>query len=103
MVAAPQSFGSLINFHPHCHAVCSLGVFTRVGIFHPVPDDVEFSALEEIFRDDVFRAFLKCEAITEERVKLVGSRNSSGLAVVVFQQPAKPLTVMTGASLVSIF
>ena len=53
MVAAPQSFGSVLNFHPHCHAVCSLGVFTRDGIFHPMPDDVDFSVLEEIFRDEV--------------------------------------------------
>lgn len=47
----------------------------------PVPDDVEFSALEEIFRDEVFRAFLKCEAITEERVELLRSWRHSGFGV----------------------
>ena len=80
-VAAPQSFGSLVNFHPHCHALCSLGVFTRDGIFHPVPDDVDFSALEELFRDEVFRAFLNCGAITEERVGLLRSWRHSGFHV----------------------
>jgi len=67
MVAAPQSFGSLLNFHPHVHAVCSLGVFTRDGVFHPVPEDLDFAALEELFRDEVFRVFLKHGAVTEER------------------------------------
>ncbi len=81
MVTARQSFGSLLNFHPHCHAVCSLGVFTRDGIFHPMPDDVDFSVLEEIFRDEVFRAFLKCEAITEERIELLRSWRHSGFGV----------------------
>jgi len=80
-VAAPQSFGSLVNFHPHCHAVCSLGVFTRDGVFHPVPEDLDFAALEEIFRDEAFRAFLKCEAVTEERVTLLRSWRHSGFGV----------------------
>jgi len=81
MVAAPQSFGSLVNFHPHVHAVCSLGVFTRDGIFHPLPADLDFTVLEELFRDAVFRAFLKCEAINEDRVELLRSWRHSGFHV----------------------
>ena len=42
MLAAPQSFGNLLNHHPHCHALTSLGVFTRDGVFHPVPEDIDF-------------------------------------------------------------
>ena len=36
------SFGNLLNHHPHCHALTSLGVFTRDGVFHPVPEDIDF-------------------------------------------------------------
>ena len=81
MVAAPQSFGSLLNFHPHVHAVCSLGVFTRDGVFHPVPEDLDFAALEELFRDEVFRVFLKHGAVTEERIELLRSWRHSGFGV----------------------
>ena len=89
MVAAPQSFGSLLNFHPHVHAVCSLGVFTRDGVFHPVPEDLDLAALQELFRDEVFRAFLKRGAITEERVELLRSWRHSGFGVDASRRVAK--------------
>jgi hypothetical protein len=81
LVAAPQSFGSLLHHHPHVHAVSSLGVFTRDGVFHPAPEDLDFAPLEGIFRDEVFRAFLKCDAITEERIELLRSWRHSGFGV----------------------
>ena len=46
MLAAPQSFGNLLNHHPHSHALTSLGVFTRDGVFHPVPEDIDFDPVE---------------------------------------------------------
>ncbi len=81
MVAAPQSFGSLANFHPHCHALCSLGLFSRDGLFHPAPEDLDFAPLEELFREEVFAAFLKHGAITEERIDLLRSWRHSGFGV----------------------
>ncbi len=33
-VACPQSFGSLLNFHPHCHGLVSMGVFDKNGDFY---------------------------------------------------------------------
>src|SRR5438093_955062 len=58
MVASPQSFGSLLNVHPHCHALSSLGVFTRDGVFHPAPEDLDFSPLEALFREEFFKCLL---------------------------------------------
>jgi hypothetical protein len=81
MVVAPQSFGSLLNFHPHTHACSSLGVFTRDGVFHAVPDDIDFAPLEELFREEVFRFLLKKEKITEERIELLRSWRRSGFHV----------------------
>ena len=81
MVVAPQSFGSLLNLHPHCHSLVSLGVFTRDGIFHPAPEDIDFGALEDLFRQEVFRTLLKQEKITEERIELLRSWRHSGFRV----------------------
>ena len=78
MVVAPQSFGSLLNLHPHCHSLVSLGVFTRDGIFHPAPEDIDFAPLEDLFREEVFKTLLKKEKITEERVDLLRSWGHSG-------------------------
>ncbi len=81
MLAAPQSFGNLLNHHPHCHALTSLGVFTRDGVFHPVPEDIDFAPLEELFREELFKVLLKKEKITEDRIKLLRSWKHSGFRV----------------------
>ena len=81
MVVAPQSFGSLINPHAHCHALTSLGVFTRDRVFHPVPEDIDFSPLEALFREELFRLLLKKEKITPERIALLRSWRHSGFNV----------------------
>ena len=81
MVVAPQSWGSLVNFHPHAHSYTSLGVFTRDGVFHAVPDDLDFAPLEGLFREELFRVLLKKEKITEERIELLRSWRHSGFNV----------------------
>jgi hypothetical protein len=81
MVVSPQSFGSLANWHPHCHAICALGVFDPQGAFHPAPQDLDFSPLERLFGERVFKLLLKHEATTEERVALVRSWAHSGFNV----------------------
>ncbi len=78
MVIAPQSFGSLANFHPHLHSLTSLGVFSRDGVFHPVTDAIDFTPLEELFREETFKMMLKKELITEERIELLRSWKHSG-------------------------
>jgi hypothetical protein len=81
MVVSPQSFGSLLNFHPHAHACSSLGVFTRDGVFHAAPVDIDFAPLEELFREEVFRCLLKKGKISEERLELLRSWRRSGFHV----------------------
>ena len=34
-------------------------------VFHPVPQDIDFGPLEDLFREEVFKVFLKQEKITE--------------------------------------
>ena len=38
MVSAVQTFGGLVHWHPHIHAIVSEGVFTDTGKFVHIPD-----------------------------------------------------------------
>ena len=80
MVVSPQSFGSLLNFHPHLHSICSLGVFDREGRFHSA-DALDFAPLEELFRQRTLALMLKLEKITLERAELLRGWVHSGFAV----------------------
>jgi hypothetical protein len=81
MVVVPQSWGSLLNCHSHCHACSTLGVFTRDGVFHAVPDDIDFAPLENLFREEVFKFLLKKDKVTLERIEMLRSWKRSGFHV----------------------
>mgnify|MGYP001605988630 FL=1 len=81
MVVSPQSFGSLLNHHAHAHAVVSLGLFDPQGTFHPLPEDFDFAPLGEIFLEHTFKALLKKEAVTKERVEILRTWRHSGFHV----------------------
>jgi len=89
MVAAPQSFGDLLGYHPHCHSICSLGVFSRDAVFHSAPDDIDFAPLEVMFREEFFKALLKKEKITQERIDLLRSWRHSGFQTFTDRRVAK--------------
>jgi ribosomal protein S27E len=83
-VAAPQSFGTLLTFHPHVHALVSSGVFDREGSFHPIPPDEaaeRLRALEIPFRNAVLHAFLRRGTIDDDRADLLRSWEHSGFSV----------------------
>ncbi len=60
MVAVPQSWGALIDVHPHLHALVSIGVFDRQGVFHSAPIDLDFAPPEEHFRERVVAYEVAC-------------------------------------------
>ena len=79
----------MANFHPHLHSLVSLGVFSRDGVFHPVPEDIDFGPLEDLFREELFKTLLKQEKITEERIELLRSWKHSGFRVFAERRIAK--------------
>jgi hypothetical protein len=80
MVASPQSFGDLIVHNPHLHTIVSLGLFRPDGVFLPL-EDLDFSGLEEIFRERFFRMMLRREKVRPETVELMRAWEHSGFAV----------------------
>ncbi len=49
VVAVPQTFGSVLNVHPHAHCLASPGVWNEKGQWIPVPY-VDTVAAEQLFR-----------------------------------------------------
>ena len=77
MVVSPQSFGDLLVPHPHAHSVVSLGLFRKDGRYFPM-EDIDFSGLEQLFRERFFEMMLKHEKILPETVERLRSWEHSG-------------------------
>jgi hypothetical protein len=66
--------------NPHLHTVVSLGLFRPDGVFLPM-EDVDFSGLEEIFRERFFRMMLRREKVRPETVERMRAWEHPGFAV----------------------
>jgi hypothetical protein len=88
MLVVPQSFADLLVPHAHAHAVSSLGLFCPDGTFFPM-EDIDFSGLEEIFRERVFTFMVKNGKITPEVADGMRAWPHSGFQV-NFQRQLEP-------------
>ena len=80
MVVVPQSFADLLISHPHAHAVCSLGLFTRDGSFLRM-EDLNFTGLEDLFRERFLELMLRRGKILPETAEVVKSWPHSGFNI----------------------
>ena len=80
MVAATQTFGDLMNFHPHVHSVVAEGVFTEAGAFVAVPH-VSMHRAEELWRERVFALLLDSHKIDEATAGSMRVWKHSGFSV----------------------
>jgi hypothetical protein len=65
MIGAVQTFGDLVHWHSHIHAIVPEGVFTESGHFVHIPDIVKHRAVE--FRQErVFALLLDEHKINDE-------------------------------------
>jgi hypothetical protein len=69
MVAAVQTFGSLLNAHPHVHALATRGGWDRSGTWHGVPY-VDQTAAELLFRHKVIKLLRQEGLLGEKRASL---------------------------------
>ena len=56
MVAGIQTFGELLNYHPHIRSVAADGGFTRDGTFRCLPR-IDEQLMLDGWRDKVFALF----------------------------------------------
>lgn len=54
VVCVPQTFGSVLQTHPHCHCLASRGVWNARGQWLPVPY-IDTNAAEKLFRLKIIR------------------------------------------------
>jgi hypothetical protein len=67
-----QTFGDLVNFHPHVHVLAADGVFRADGTFVPLPPIPE-ALLERDFRRAVLEFLVGAKAISEDlRDRMLG-------------------------------
>ena len=80
MIGAVQTFGDLIHWHSHIHAIVPEGVFTESGFFVHIPDIWKHRAAE-FWQERVFRLLLDDHKITDEIVGNMKSWKHSGFSV----------------------
>ncbi len=79
-VISIQSFGDLVNFHPHLHCLVTDGCFMPNGWFHVLPE-IDVQKLEDLFRHKVFKMLLKEKKISRELVDKLLSWKHSGFNI----------------------
>jgi len=79
-VAGIQTFGQLIHWHPHIHALVTEGAFTPAGTFLPLPE-IESEPFLRLWEHKVFRLLLDAERIDQDVVENMRSWRHSGFSV----------------------
>ena len=80
MIAVIQTFGELIHFHPHIHALVSDRAFTPDGRSLAVPH-IPADAFVQLFRAEVFKLLLDAGKIRPELVQEMRAWRHPGFSV----------------------
>jgi Zn finger protein HypA/HybF involved in hydrogenase expression len=80
VVMSIQTFGDLVNFHPHLHALVTEGCFNEKGEFFSVPR-ISPMAIQKLFCHKVLKMLLEEGKITKKTIELIMSWRHSGFNV----------------------
>jgi hypothetical protein len=80
MVATSQTFGSMVNPHPHVHGIASRGGWTNDGRWIPVPW-VDPTQAELLFQHKVLSLLRDANLIDQQRIDLLLSWKRTGFSV----------------------
>ncbi len=80
VVAVPQTFGSLVNPHPHIHCLASRGVWDDQGRWTPIAY-LDARAAEKLFAQKVLHLLQAKGLLSPERIELLTSFRNSGFSV----------------------
>lgn len=79
MIAAIQTHGELLHWHPHCHVLITCGAFTPTGDFIELPQ-FDLERLLVAWREQVFTLYLAEEKIEPEVVENMLTWRHSGFS-----------------------
>ena len=80
MIGAIHTFGELVHFHPHLHALVTDGAFAPDGSFIPLPG-VDDEPFEKLWQKKVFDLLLKRGKIDQSLVTQMRGWTHSGFGV----------------------
>lgn len=80
VIAAIQTFGTKINFHPHLHFLVTEGGLDEAGAFHKVPR-IDDSRLGELFAREVLADLVRKELLSPEWAERILSWRHTGFSV----------------------
>jgi hypothetical protein len=80
MITGIQTFGQLVHFHPHAHAIVTDGGFAPDGIFVCLPG-IETNRLLAVWEMKVFEFLLAAEKIDQRMIAEMRSWEFSGFSV----------------------
>jgi ribosomal protein S27E len=80
MVAAIQTHGELLHWHPHIHVLITCGAYTPEGDFLELPE-LDLERLEVAWQEAVFALYLAEEKIEPEVVENMRTWEHSGFSV----------------------
>jgi hypothetical protein len=80
VIAAIQTFGTKINFHPHLHFLVTEGGVDETGVFHKVPR-IDDSRLTDLFAREVLTDLVRRELLSPEWVERILSWRHTGFNV----------------------
>lgn len=79
-ISSVHTWGNFVNPHPHFHSLCSCGIKGTDGVFYAVPEDCDFSPLEEMFRVELLDMLYEKKRITEKTRKSLMNWRHSGFS-----------------------
>ena len=80
-VICPQTFGNLLDPHPHTHEIITWGCFDAQGNFLLVDEVPDEKVVEKLFRHKVFKMLLEEDAISEEIIENMLQWHHTGFSV----------------------
>ena len=80
--ALVHTFGNQVNFHPHVHAIASLGVFDARGAFYRVDHVPDEGKLAELFRYKVLKMLTERDKIDEVVIESLMNFNHTGFVLI---------------------
>ncbi len=85
-VAAVQTFGDYLNFHPHLHVLAATGLVDGEGRFHPMPVE-SIEPLSEVFRHRFIATLRREKLISEKKARQLLGWKHSGFSLDAGDKP----------------